>query len=159
LLLIGSKCKNVSVLGRLPPSTTTTSNETVKLYYKEKRILWLVGWLVGRLEARWCVCVCGGCCKVAYASAFTEETLIKPHIIAYEWLLSYLFLFIHICCWVMADYIIGSFFQVHLDIYIYIFNILYCRVKHTLKIRGLKWGNSRVWPCILRMSPTHGLYL
>jgi hypothetical protein len=38
-----------------------------------------------------------------------------------------------------------------------------CRVKPMvggiLKIRGLGQGDSQVWPCILGMSPTHGLYL
>ncbi len=57
--------QNVSVLGRLPPSTTTRSTERVKLITREEENP-VVGWLVGWLEARWwmggllqgCICQC-----------------------------------------------------------------------------------------------------
>jgi hypothetical protein len=42
LLLIGSKCKMSGVMGRLPPSTTTRSNEPVKLITREENPV--VGW-------------------------------------------------------------------------------------------------------------------
>jgi hypothetical protein len=40
------KCKMSGVLGRFPPSTTTRSNETVKLITREENpvVGWLVGW-------------------------------------------------------------------------------------------------------------------
>ncbi len=106
----------------LPTTTTTTrSNEIVKLITREENPV--VGWLVGRLEARWWMGEWVGGWVVArlHMPVLLQRTLIKPHIIAYEWLLSYLFLFIHICCWVMADYywqLLPSAFRISIFKYI-----------------------------------------
>jgi len=56
-----------------PLTTTTRSNETVKLITREENPVgcWLVGWLLGwKQGGGWMGGWVGCCCKVAYASAF-----------------------------------------------------------------------------------------
>jgi hypothetical protein len=79
LLLIGSKCK-MSVCWE-DFFALQQQEEAMKQssLLQEKRILWFVGWLVGRLEARWWMDGWVGCCKVEYASAFTEDMTQTRH--------------------------------------------------------------------------------